>query len=605
MATASSIRNRQAKAAEISAEGALRRGKAAERQAGVAEKKYITENVSNAARGTADIAKAVAAIVGAVNDPSWYKRQGITDQTARLPENPGPGSAVLTKFLDVKDDTSVPAVHVSYWLPTIGKASGSATDPANYAAANFMGQLRKYNSRAGSDYDPGDLMQLQFFTAYASAVLEDIRFCLGAYYKYSGSHKSIARLLITAKGYNFTEMETSRPDIITKFNEVVTKINYLPMVKDLPLRMRWEFLSKLCIRDARTSKGAFYMFATQMIPTYDPEDGVIHFATRTSSLLTTLSSLLTAVATVTDSASMVVMLSDLRGGMEASAFMEIPYVFEDYTFEFQESREVIDQIHNMTSYPCPDFMLANVPAGGNVTYNANISLSSVNLNWLNLVMGNSYNNIDIYQNNDGYLIQGGRNDGFAYPHFFYSFDGVNAGPKGSVGFPDDHLKETMLDYDTDAVTTDDILVGSRLTTLWKHTVLTHNWDGYATQSAGAWVPTQYGSEIVLFNVMLQAHPSQTNGVTAHLNTYQTNIQEGVNGASTENNARRQSLTDRLTFHWAPKSYMCGWRSNQLDTCLFWDIGNLIAYTDKSAENINYLCVLSECSFEAKLFKRVR
>lgn len=607
MATASALRNKQADAALKSAEGAYKRGRAAERQARVAEKKMIPDIIGSAAKSSSDVVKGVGSLIAAVNDPSWYKKLGITDVTARLPEIPGPGSAVTDYFLDSNNDTTLPSVHVSYWIPTIGIAKGNPSDPANYASANFMAQLRKFNSRAGTEYDPGDLMQLQIFTAYVSSVLEDIRFCIGAYLKFSSTHKNIAKLLITAKGYDFATFESGRANIITKFNECVNRLNYLPMVKDMPLRQRWEFLSKLCIRDARTSKGSFYMFAAHLVPRYNPEEGTIKFFAHGKNPITTLTNLLQYICEVTDSASMLTMLSDMRGGMDESALYQLPYVFEDYVIEFQESREVIDQIHNMTSYPSPDFVQQVVPASGAATPTPNITINTSNFNWLS-GLGiwdiTRYNNIDIYQNSDGYLIQGGITDGIAGLHFFYSYDGVNGGPKGDITYVHaSHVKQTMLDFDSDSVTTDSVIVGSRLTTLWDLKSLTHKWDGKTTNTTQAWVPTHYGSEIVLFNLIFQASPSSTD-VVGYVAPMVTCVNSGLGDNDETTKARRKSLTARSTFHWAPKYYL-GTYENGNYHALIWDMGNLMSYVPNIAENLNYMCVLSECSFEEKSFRKIR
>lgn len=289
-----------------------------------------------------------AGVAAAANDPTWYK-QFIKDSSpiTNLPQFWPLGTEVDLGLLDGKQQ-SIAGILVYEYMQTLGAQSSNYLKSAiNVAIGNVTAMLRRTNSRIGS-YDPADIGTYLFHVAITASHLINAGVILKAATSFDKYNLYIGSGVVAAKGFgsDFVNIRNRRAEFIFRLNALIKRFNTSLPLPQISLAARYSFLNNLVIKDASVKNSQLYIFRPAYYSSWSDASNMITLTPVPSTFDAYLTALEDAVSQFLNDADMIVLMSDIRQGMQ-DKFYTVSEVGLDETLTVAESDEVLSQINNI------------------------------------------------------------------------------------------------------------------------------------------------------------------------------------------------------------------------------------------------------------------
>lgn len=301
------------------------------------------------------------------NDPSWYVANGqLLKDFASLSFNNALGAKSRISFHPY--DATYEAQDLMYTSPGImsiltAPAFGISSDGSsaiNLAAKNFYTWIRHQNS-GHVNYDSPDL--IMYFGAMDSiySLLASMIRAYGTARAFSQVNRYIGDAMLTAQGYNASDIRMNLADFRGYINMVITKVSAFCTPITMAMFKRHFWMYSGIYRDENVIKSQNYMYVPAVLWKYVETEGpghldsVLAFANESTSLsLSTktigqvrglMDSLLAAIVSSED---INIMSGDILKAYGRENLWTLSMIPEDYVVFPVYSEEVLDQIHNTT-----------------------------------------------------------------------------------------------------------------------------------------------------------------------------------------------------------------------------------------------------------------
>lgn len=173
----------------------------------------------------------------AANDPAWYKRYlPNADEFVRIPTFDRVGSHTFGKsyFYDYdgsgpnSSDHAVPGIMVFRWMPTVGYSTvgtNHAKDPINQTLARLKEKVLALNSRSSVNWEPADLGFNFMCSADIMVAILELGRAIRVYQTYHAKNAYLAEALITAIGFNYSDMVQNYAEYRKVYTLMARKFN--------------------------------------------------------------------------------------------------------------------------------------------------------------------------------------------------------------------------------------------------------------------------------------------------------------------------------------------------------------------------------------------
>lgn len=371
------------------------------------------------------------------NDPKWYNRfPGQTVNFADFNFRAPVGSKVDYGFESLSHDR-FPGIMALYYAPAAGESEEGLASPLNMAS-NQLYQYTRFENNGSSKYDRGDLMLYLLAMDSAYMFHSYIRRLYGMITAYSNMNRYMPQALMRANRVDYDDLVQHLAEFRGYINQYADRLHQLPIPATLPYVARHQWMASHVWVDTDTYKAQLYMWVPQYfykfgIETEDPYTGEPYLDYVNPSYGTLLTyadlrafgdSLLVPLVANED---FNLIGSDIIKAFGTNALMRVDPIPSDYKVYPEFSEEVLDQIHNAVAvgYPaCEEVEGSSYFRGHAVYWDAsNNTLVPCDRTW------SPYDTTQTYQ---------------ILPAAFES--------------------KKLIDFTKDDISTDDVMVASRLTT---------------------------------------------------------------------------------------------------------------------------------------------
>lgn len=319
---------------------------------------------------------------GACNDVSWYAANAeLLKASASYPF-----SDVVGMQLNDLSDNVFPGVMALEWSPVIDG------DAVNQSANSHYSFTVHANSRNYSYDAPDQMMMILAGANVFSAIAAGIR-AYGTMRKFNGLNYYTPEALVTAMGFNYSDLKTNLSQAWFDLNEIIARSAQIWIPKDMPIIERWFWMNSNIYTDSQSSKAQFYLYkqiqfyklsetgsstGTSLIALNFPASSTSQPGCTWSQYVAFVNSLIDALLASQDRG---IIFGDLLAAFGADRIYGISSIASNYEVNFSYEPEVLWQIENsVQTNAIPD---AVTQIDGRITSSWQGSEQSVKLYGLN------------------------------------------------------------------------------------------------------------------------------------------------------------------------------------------------------------------------------
>lgn len=433
---------------------------------------------------------------------------------------------------------NVPGILVYNIMPTIGNATNSV-DPINLAGANLYTTLQ-INSSRNPEYEQSDITMLIVAMSDLYSLYNWMTRIYGILSYYSDEDRYTPKALIEAMGLNFEDFYSNIADFRTSINQFAYSLTSLYFPKGIDYVNRKIFMYESIYKDSNTSKAQYYMFnpvgffrwseaetqtgLTQVVvnPLAKPSGKL-----KVADVVKYAQDQLTAIMASED---VRMMCADLKKAFGDAGRYQVAPISETYAITPAYSAEVLSQMENAFILPKPTSFK-----------NLVLQATGINQGYIKTSLELTYT-----PNQDDAI------------HAFMSYcEGIHCN-----GFTDPFRDVIPINFHSESVGPEDILVASRLSHPPKTVVTTESHGGVKIWH---WSVEPNATELVLGVDMYQFTTLNTDGASTALRLEKQPIQTALVYSSTLGAhedptdqfsvpATFKKMTTYSKFDWTPRVY---------------------------------------------------
>lgn len=167
------------------------------------------------------------------NDPNWYfTNKELAEQVTRLSMRNFAGKDIVNNIANIR----VPNIMTVYYNPAPG-VQASYTEGGQKSGINMAGfkLYTKLSAMSGrtANYAPQDVSTIILAFGELISMTEFIRRAFGVAYTYSQRNRSFPKQVLKAMGVNAADLFTNYSRYRNRFNQLITRMNQLPVPKDI------------------------------------------------------------------------------------------------------------------------------------------------------------------------------------------------------------------------------------------------------------------------------------------------------------------------------------------------------------------------------------
>lgn len=375
-ARANREREREANRSNVANENERSRANRAQEKIGKEANKIKKADVT--VKGLTGLLKPLS---GLANDVEWYNLdpQLLKDVSSFSYFTPHGSMLNYENFTwgdSDKFQQSIPGIMAMRWSPTLGG------DPSlmRNAAQNIYSWVRHANS-GHTNYEPQDLMMYLLAADSFYSFAATLRRLYSLLNTYKAESKYYGNAVITAAGFNPSDLRSHIADLRAYINMLHNRINSIRMPKIFSLNSRHVWMNERIFKDYPIKRSTDYMFVQQFYykwavdtetgtflqPCYinatnsDPNKGEWKIASY-SDIVRFGDALIDAFLSDEDCG---IISGDILKAYGESGLVEVPQISEDYHIESEYNAEVLTQINGAVFVGDTDGF-APTPGAGNV-----------------------------------------------------------------------------------------------------------------------------------------------------------------------------------------------------------------------------------------------
>lgn len=303
------------------------------------------------------------------NDSAWYKRlAGLVEPNTMLPD-----FTVLGQLdgLIRQGFTGVPLVYRFNYAPTIGqslytvengqtRSQTHGTDPFNRALNRVATQLENRNSRVLS-YSRDTIGRYIFIVTDVAQDIIRLKLALEWFDVAQSDKPFLARQIIRALGFNYNDFRNNVASYKAAYVSLAADFNNgLPIPSDLSYLNRKDYLSRVVVADTNGEYSSLMIFNKAVDFTFVEGDDHISVDNYISQKQPStgyvfqnyVTSLRIRISLLVNGSTWKPLIRDLRGSTKSDAWFKLPEDVNTMYTIVTSSEEIRNQLHNMDMQPC-------------------------------------------------------------------------------------------------------------------------------------------------------------------------------------------------------------------------------------------------------------